>query len=91
MNKSELVKQLAEKTQISMDEADIMVQTMVDEMKKSLINGNRVEIRGFCNFTIREYGSYMGRNPKTGEPMSVPPKKLPFYKTGKELKDYLSE
>lgn len=91
MNKSELIKQLSEKTQISLEEADIMVHSMIEGMKKTLIQGGRVEIRGFCNFSVREYGAYTGRNPKTGEPMQVPPKKLPFFKSGKELKEYLNE
>ncbi len=91
MNKSELIKQLAEKTQISLEDADTMVHTMIEGMKKTLITGGRVEIRGFCNLTVREYGAYTGRNPKTGEPMAVPPKKLPFYKSGKEFKEFLND
>ena len=91
MNKSELIKQLAEKTQISLEEADTMVHTMITGMKKALCNGGRVEIRGFCNFAVRSYDAYTGRNPKTGEPMQVPPKKLPFFKPGKEFTEFLNE
>ena len=91
MNKSELIKQLAEKTQISYEEADTMVHTMIDGMKKALCKGGRIEIRGFCNFAVREYDAYTGRNPKTGEPMHVPPKRLPFFKPGKEFKEFLNE
>lgn len=91
MNKSELIKQLAEKTQISLEEAETMVQTMVDGMKETLCNGGRVEIRGFCNFSVRNYEPYTGRNPKTGESMGVPSKKLPFFKLGKEFKEFINE
>ncbi len=91
MNKSELIKALAERTQISHEEADIMVHAMIDGMKKTLCNGGRVEIRGFCNFSIRNYEAYTGRNPKTGELMQVPPKRLPFFKPGKEFKEFLNE
>ncbi len=91
MNKSELIKQLAEKTQISLEEADTMVHTMITGMKKALCNGGRVEIRGFCNFAVRSYDAYTGRNPKTGETMQVPPKRLPFFKPGKEFKKFLNE
>ena len=91
MNKSELIKQLADRTQISQEEADIMVHTLIDGMKKTLCSGGRVEIRGFCNFSVRSYESYTGRNPKTGELMEVPAKKLPFFKPGKEFKEFLNE
>ncbi|MCJ7663467.1 MAG: integration host factor subunit beta, partial [Desulfobacterales bacterium] len=58
-----------------------------DEMVKALKTGDRVEIRGFGSFVIRNYGSYQGRNPKTGVTVSVLPKKLPYFKVGKELKE----
>jgi nucleoid DNA-binding protein len=54
---------------------------------EALANGDRVEIRGFCTIYVKNYKGYTGRNPKTGEPKRVPPKKLPFFKCGKELKD----
>ena len=56
-------------------------------MTKALANGDRVEIRGLCSFHVREYGSYTGRNPKTGEEVRVKSKKLPFFKASKELKE----
>ena len=91
MNKSELIKQLSDRTQIPYEEADLIVHTLIGGMKKTLCSGGRVEIRGFCNFSIRTYKGYAGRNPKTGEVMQVPPKKLPFFKPGKEFKDFLNE
>ena len=79
MNKSELVKALADQ-----------VNTFVDSMKDSLLEGGRVEIRGFGSFKVKEYGSYAGRNPRTGEKVAVEPKRLPFFRAGKELKEYLN-
>ena len=89
MNKSELVKALADQANISLDEATLVVNTFVDSMKESLLEGGRVEIRGFGSFKVKEYGSYAGRNPRTGEKVAVEPKRLPFFRAGKELKEYL--
>ena len=90
MNKSELVKALADQANISLDEATLVVNTFVDSMKDSLLEGGRVEIRGFGSFKVKEYGSYTGRNPRTGEKVAVEPKRLPFFRAGKELKEYLN-
>ena len=90
MNKSELVKALADQANISLDEATLVVNTFVDSMKDSLLEGGRVEIRGFGSFKGKEYGSYAGRNPRTGEKVAVEPKRLPFFRAGKELKEYLN-
>ena len=90
MNKSELVKALADQANISLDEATLVVNTFVDSMKDSLLEGGRVEIRGFGIFKVKEYGSYAGRNPRTGEKVAVEPKRLPFFRAGKELKEYLN-
>lgn len=56
-------------------------------MSEAMSSGDRVEIRGFCSFSIKEYNGYTARNPKTGKKVLVPPKKLPFFKAGKELKE----
>lgn len=90
MNKSELVKALADQANISLDEATLVVNTFVDSMKDSLLEGGRVEIRGFGSFKVKEYGSYAGHNPRTGEKVAVEPKRLPFFRAGKELKEYLN-
>ena len=90
MNKSELVKALADQANISLDEATLVINTFVDSMKDSLLEGGRVEIRGFGSFKVKEYGSYAGRNPRTGEKVAVEPKRLPFFRAGKELKEYLN-
>lgn len=91
MNKSELIRVLSEKTQISLDEASLTVHALIDGMKDTLIKGGRVEIRGFGSFKIKKYEGYVGRNPKTGETVTVPDKCLPFFRPGKELKEYLNE
>ena len=91
MNKSELIKTLAEQSDISMDEATLVVNTFFDCMKEALLQCDRVEIRGFESFKIKEYGAYAGRNPRTGEKVEVQPKRLPFFRAGKELKEFLNE
>lgn len=90
MNKSELIRNLAEDRGISLDEATEIVSIFFDSMKEAFKNGDRVEIRGFGSFKIKEYEGYQGRNPKTGEKVNVTPKKLPFFRAGKELKEYLN-
>ncbi len=91
MNKSELIKKLAEETDIPIDEATVVVNTFVTAVKESLFEGDRVEIRGFGSFKLKEYGGYQGRNPKTGDVVDVAPKQLPFFRAGKELKEYLNQ
>ncbi len=91
MNKSELVKTLVEENDISLDEAALVVNTFIDSIKESLLSGDRVEIRGFGSFKIKDYGGYTGRNPKTGDVVEVRPKQLPFFRAGKELKEYLND
>jgi integration host factor subunit beta len=87
VNKSELIERLSEKTGVSIQQAEEVVNLIYKRMRDTLVNGGRVEIRGFGSFVVKEYESYEGRNPKTGEKIPVPPKKLPFFKVGKELKE----
>lgn len=91
MNKSELIKTLAEEANLPMEDATLVVNTFVDAMKDALIAGDRIEIRGFGSFKVKEYSGYAGRNPKTGESVSVIPKRLPFFRAGKELKEYINQ
>ncbi|MDO8446538.1 MAG: HU family DNA-binding protein [Deltaproteobacteria bacterium] len=86
MNKSELIVALAKKENLTKQKAEEVINTIFDSMVDALLTGERIEIRGFGSFMVREYGSYTGRNPKTGESISVSPKKLPFFKVGKEMK-----
>jgi len=87
MNKLELIQALKDTTDLSKSEAATVVDIFFNEMADELAKGGRVEIRGLCSFFVKEYGSYTGRNPKTGEKVKIAPKKLPFFKAGKELKE----
>ena len=87
MNKSEMIEALAAKKGISFKKAEEIINTVFETMTKALLEGDRIEIRGFGSFVVNEYKSYTGRNPKTGEAIAVKPKKLPFFKVGKELKE----
>jgi integration host factor subunit beta len=90
MNKSEMIEALAAKKEISFKKAEEIVNTVFDAMTSALLNGDRIEIRGFGSFVVNEYEAYTGRNPKTGESIAVKPKKLPFFKVGKELKERIA-
>jgi integration host factor subunit beta len=87
MNKLELISALKNEANISKAEAAKVVQIFFDSMSEAMARGERVEIRGLCSFFVKEYKSYVGRNPKTGEKVTIKPKKLPFFKSGKELKE----
>ncbi len=87
MNKSEMIEALAAKKGISLKKAEEIINTVFDSMTKALLDGDRIEIRGFGSFVVNEYKAYTGRNPKTGEAIAVRPKRLPFFKVGKELKE----
>jgi integration host factor subunit beta len=87
VNKADLAVEVTKRTKISQKVAKVVVDAIFDEMADALKRGDRVEIRGFGSFVMRDYGSYQGRNPKTGELVTVQPKKLPYFKVGKELKE----
>ena len=87
MNKSELIEIISEKGNIPKKRAEEVVNLVFDSMTDALVKGDPIEIRGFGSFVNRDYGSYTGRNPRTGESIQVEPKKLPFFKVGKELKE----
>ena len=86
MNKLELIDALKESQNLSKAEATKCFIIFFDSMAEALANGDRVEIRGLCSIFVKEYAPYMARNPKTGEPVQVKSKKLPFFKAGTELK-----
>ncbi|CAD7849920.1 MAG: Integration host factor beta subunit [Olavius algarvensis Delta 4 endosymbiont] len=87
MNKSDLISAIKEKTSLSRKDAEKVIDTFFDTITQSIVSGGRVEIRGFGSFMVKDYKPYVGRNPKTGSQIQVPPKKLPFFKVGKELKE----
>ncbi len=91
MNKSELVEALASERDLTYKKSEEIVNIIFDSMAETLSQGGRIEIRGFGSFVVKDYKSYMGRNPKTGEIIRVKPKKLPFFKVGKELRERVNE
>ena len=86
MLKSELLAKLAERKDIKLVTAETAVELVFNAIIESLSQGDRVEIRGFGVFVSRDYKSYQGRNPRTGESITVAAKRLPFWKTGVSLK-----
>ena len=90
MNKSELVEALADQKDLTYKKSEEIVNIVFDSMAETLIRGNRIEIRGFGSFVVKDYKAYVGRNPKTGEVIKVKPKRLPFFKVGKELKELVN-
>ncbi len=87
MTKSDLIAELCKEKGLSMTKAGDVVNIVFDGIAKTLKKGGRVELRGFGSFKVKKYKGYKGRNPKTGEPIKVKAKKLPFFKSGKELKE----
>ena len=87
MNKSELIEALAQDINVPHREAAAITNTVIETMTEALAKGESIEIRGFGSFVIKKYDSYEGRNPKTGKKIQVQPKRLPFFKVGKELRE----
>ena len=90
MNKLEVIQTLCEKDGLSKAETTRIVSIFFEQMSAALERGDRVEVRGLCSFYVKDYPGYTGRNPKTGEKVEVLPKKLPFFKCGKDLKDRMN-
>lgn len=86
MNKLELIDRLKEEAELTKSEAQTVIDIFFGSMTDAMARGERVELRGLCSFFVKEYKSYMGRNPKTGEKVKIAPKKLPFFKAGLDLK-----
>lgn len=91
MTRSELIEQMAKKMSIQSKQAEELVELIFDEMIRALLENRRIEIRGFGTLVNREYEGYTGRNPKTGELVRVAPKRVPFFKVGKELRTLVGE
>lgn len=90
MTKSELIDAVAQRTNITKSRAELVVNCIFDSMAEALQRSEGIEIRGFGSFTVREYKPYSGRNPRTGTPVEVAQKRLPFFKVGKELKELVN-
>ena len=88
MTRSDLVEALAEKfPQLTQRDADMAVKTVLDAMSESLIKGHRIEIRGFGSFTVNRRPPRLGRNPRSGESVAIPEKRVPHFKPGKGLRE----
>lgn len=90
MTKSELIDALAGRAELTKARAELLVNCVFDAMTEALERGEGIEIRGFGSFTVRPYKPYSGRNPRTGQPVPVAAKRLPFFKVGKELKELVN-
>ncbi len=91
MNKSELIEELSMRMAIHPKKAENMVNTILNSMIEAMKNSRRVEIRGFGSFVMRDYKPYIGRNPKSGEKIQVQHKTLPFFKSGKDMRDRVND
>ena len=91
MNKYELIYRLKESHQLSRELATKVVNLFFQELAAALANGDRVEIRGLCSMCVKEYKPYIGRDPRTGKSLTVPPKRLPFFKCSKKLKERVNK
>lgn len=87
MNKSDLIEALAQELDVPARKAAAILETTLEAMMAAMGKGDNIELRGFGSFKVKTYEPYTGRNPKTGEQIKVSPKKLPFFKVGKELKE----
>jgi len=90
LNKIQLINELQTQTKLNQKEAAEVVNLFFQTITDALENGDRVEIRGLCSFYVKKYDSHIGRNPKTGEHVQIPAKKLPFFKCGKDLRDRMN-
>src|SRR5262252_1718438 len=91
MTKSDLIDVLCETQKLPKGRAELLVHVIFDALEAALKRGERIEIRGFGSFELRAYRGYEGRNPRTGSAVAVKPKRLPFFKVGKELKERVND
>jgi integration host factor subunit beta len=90
LTKADLIEEVLRITELPRKESETIVETIFDSIIEALQNGDKIEIRGFGSFRTRQRRGRVGRNPKTGEKVEVPPKKIPFFKPSKELKDFVN-
>lgn len=90
MTKADLIEEVSRVVEVTRKESEIIVETIFESVVKSLRDGDKVEVRGFGSFRTRERRGRIGRNPKSGEKVSVPPKIIPFFKPSKELRDLIN-
>ena len=90
LTKADLIEQVLRVTELPRKESETIVETIFDSIIQALQSGDKIEIRGFGSFRTRQRRGRIGRNPKTGAKVDVPPKKIPFFKPSKELKDFVN-
>ena len=90
MTKADLIEEVSRVVELTRKESEVIVETIFDSVVESLKTGDKVEIRGFGSFRTRERKGRVGRNPKSGERVEVPPKTIPFFKPSKELRDVVN-
>jgi integration host factor subunit beta len=91
MTKAELVEDVADAAELTKKDAERLVEIVFESIIETLNHGEKIELRGFGSFRVRERGARRGRNPKTGDPVSIPAKRVPYFKPGKELKELINE
>ncbi len=91
MTKAELVDEVAQAVQLTKKQAETIVNIVFDSIVGSLRSGEKIELRGFGSFRVRGRGARRGRNPKTGDPVDIPAKRVPYFKPGKELKELIND
>ena len=90
MTKAELVEDVARAAELTKKDAERLVEIVFESIIETLNHGEKIELRGFGSFRVRERGARRGRNPKTGDPVSIPAKRVPYFKPGKELKELIN-
>jgi integration host factor subunit beta len=91
MTKADLVEEVAKVTELTRKDSEVIVDTMFESVIKALKTGDKLEVRGFGSFRVRQRNARVGRNPKTGEKVEVPAKRVPYFKPSKELKDLIND
>ncbi len=91
MTKAELVEDVARAAELTKKDAEKLVEIVFESIIETLNQGEKIELRGFGSFRVRERGARRGRNPKTGDPVNIPAKRVPYFKPGKELKELINE
>lgn len=90
MTKADLVEEVAKVTELTRKDSEVIVDTLFESVIKALRAGDKLEVRGFGSFRVRQRNARVGRNPKTGEKVEVPAKRVPYFKPSKELKDVIN-
>jgi integration host factor subunit beta len=91
MTKADLIEEVSRLAELTRKDSEVIVETIFDSVVRALRTGDKIEIRGFGSFRTRQRKPRVGRNPKTGDRVDVPPKKIPFFKPSKELKDMVNQ